>query len=736
MLTVIFIITGLALLFLGGVVVYSNPRSSINRWLGLFIGSGVLWLLANLLANLTTDPGLYLRFSRWATLGAAIIPLAFLMFCLNYAGRIGRVASGVGAKRSQRLLITLALPVVALIAMIPTPLNIKSASVQSQEIIPGLAYYLLLVIFVVYFVMGSYVLLGEYRVARQLKRQQLYYILLGTFLSLVPGLFISGILPLFGISKPAAYSPVVVVFFAAFTTLAIVRHKLLDVRFAIARAVAYLGSVLILALIYSVIFFVIFDRVLNLNISTLAQALLALSTGIAGLFFPIVRQRFDKLTNTLFYRDAYDPQELFAELNKTLVSSLDTKYLMNQSISIIETAIKPDYAAVGFSGVEDKYRIFSSRKLNFIENTLKPIRQATPHVHHKVIIADYLEDTAHGGLKKVMKDNNIAVIVRLTQDVRSTQEGLGYLILGNKRSGNPYTPQDVRTLETVANELIIAVQNALHYEEIQKFNEQLQARVDAATRKLRSTNEKLKALDETKDDFISMASHQLRTPLTSVKGYLSMVLEGDAGKLNDTQKKMLGQAFVSSQRMVFLIADLLNVSRLKTGKFVIEPAPTDLTHMIQEELDQLTETAEAREITIIYKKPKNFPQLMLDETKMRQVVMNFVDNAIYYTPAGGHIEIKLEEVAHGIELRVIDNGIGVPKHEQHHLFTKFYRAANARKARPDGTGLGLFMAKKVIVAQGGSLIFDSKEGVGSTFGFRFPHRTVVVTHQPVAAEPA
>ncbi|MEI9913446.1 MAG: sensor histidine kinase [Candidatus Saccharibacteria bacterium] len=110
---------------------------------------------------------------------------------------------------------------------------------------------------------------------------------------------------------------------------------------------------------------------------------------------------------------------------------------------------------------------------------------------------------------------------------------------------------------------------------------------------------------------------------------------------------------------------------------------------------------------------------MLDETKTRQVIMNFVDNAIYYTPAGGKIHVGLVDNPSSVELRVEDNGIGVPVTEQHHLFTKFYRAGNARKARPDGTGLGLFMAKKVILAEGGSIIFESQEGKGSTFGFVF-----------------
>jgi len=236
----------------------------------------------------------------------------------------------------------------------------------------------------------------------------------------------------------------------------------------------------------------------------------------------------------------------------------------------------------------------------------------------------------------------------------------------------------------------------------------------------------LLALDEAKDDFISMASHQLRTPLTSVKGYLSMVLEGDAGKISPHQRKLLGQAFSSSQRMVYIIADLLNVSRLRTGKFMIEPASVNLADMVEQELAQLKESAAARNLKLIYKKPAKFPQLMLDDTKTRQIIMNFVDNAIYYTPSGGKICVKLTETPASVELRVEDNGIGVPKSEQPHLFTKFYRAANARKARPDGTGLGLFMAKKVIIAQDGSLIFESKEGQGSTFGFIFSKSKLAV----------
>jgi signal transduction histidine kinase len=290
------------------------------------------------------------------------------------------------------------------------------------------------------------------------------------------------------------------------------------------------------------------------------------------------------------------------------------------------------------------------------------------------------------------------------------QRLVGVMVVGFTDHQQDHLGEFEKTLFIRLSEAVgIAIDHKMLLEENQRIVGQLER-----------SNRQLRLLDRTKDDFISMASHQLRTPLTSVKGYISMVLEGDGGKLNEQQAKLLTQAFVSSQRMVYLISDLLNVSRLKTGKFVIETVPVNLADVIEEEVAQLQETAKGRNLELKFHKPQDFPSLMLDETKLRQVIMNFIDNAVYYTPTGGHIEVHLTETPQSVEFTVVDDGMGVPKREQHHLFSKFYRAHNAKRARPDGTGLGLFMAKKVIVAQGGATIFRSQEGKGSTFGFTFP----------------
>lgn len=313
-------------------------------------------------------------------------------------------------------------------------------------------------------------------------------------------------------------------------------------------------------------------------------------------------------------------------------------------------------------------------------------------------------DTNHQSLRTILHDE-IGIHHLYITKLESRKKVTGIMMVGLSNEPNI---DDIELIERLAEPTGIAVDNRLLFEENRKVVLQLQ-----------QMNDKLTEIDSTKDEFISMASHQLRTPLTSMKGYVSMVLDGDVGDINEQQRTMLQQAFDSSQRMVYVISDLLNVSRLRSGKFTITTSPINLADIMEGELRQLSASANARNISFVYTKPESFPIIDLDEMKIRQVIMNFLDNALYYTQSGGHVTIDLRHTANEITCAITDTGLGVPKKEQPYLFTKFYRAQNARKMRPDGTGLGLYMAKKVIVAQGGSVIFSSEEGAGSTFGFRF-----------------
>ena len=666
-------------------------------------------------------------------------PIMIVFFSVLFAQRFLYVKS-LGRIPNAVLLLCvlgLSLPLLFVKNFITTSLVVKSYG--KQVILNPREYLLYSVLLLTCFMVTLALTYLKSTTGRyNLERQQARIFLGGYAASCFLGVFFNLILPGFGDYSLIAVGPPFTTIFVLAIAYAIARHKLFDVRLVVARTLGYASSLLLLSLLYGVVIFGAANVIFGLHFSLASQAFLSMATSFLALVFGQFRKQFDRITNRVFYRDSYEPQELFDNLNKVLVSTVNLKILLRQSSHILANSLKSTYCFVGLRETEtSSRRIIGTDTFDFKEADVELVRNLTLHVHETVIIADYL-DQKHTLLKEVMQRNGIAVIVRMAASVHRKEEGIGYIVLGSKKSGNPYTNQDSGVLNTVSKELIIAVQNALRFEEIENFNITLQTKVNEATRKLRRSNEKLKELDETKDDFISMASHQLRTPLTSVKGYISMVLEEDAGKITPTQRDMLGQAFFSSQRMVYLIADLLNVSRLKTGKFIIERTPIQLDQIVQQELRQLQETAAARSLTLQFDKPDSFPVMMLDETKTRQIIMNFIDNAIYYTPTGGHIIVRLINNEHSVELRVEDNGIGVPKNEQQHLFTKFYRAGNARQARPDGTGLGLYMAKKVIVAQGGSLIFNSVEGQGSSFGFVFSKNLAADpdTTQPIIAIPA
>jgi signal transduction histidine kinase len=596
-----------------------------------------------------------------------------------------------------------------------------------KEIILDKSAYLAYSVFLLSCLAGGLLhIYNKSKTLRGLAKRQAQFFFAGFILTSIFGVYFNLILPWFGNYRLIWLGPLFTNAFIIATGYSLIKHRMFDMRLVVARSFGYIMSLITLASIYGFLVFGVARFIFDVQFSVTFQIYLSAATGIIALSFSWFKRFYDRATKRLFYRDAYDPQAFFDELNKVLVSTIDIDLLLREVAKIIAAHLNVQFCIIGVRGEGNVGRhIVGTVNKHLSEADIRKVRHLTSPIHRTVLATDDLtsEDEL---LRQILIKNDVALLAQLRDDITVTKESLGFITLGNKRGGTLFNAQDSKVMEAVANELTIAIQNALRFEEIQEFNITLRQRIDEATRKLRHTNEKLRQLDQTKDDFISMASHQLRTPLTSVKGYVSMVLEGDAGKVTPLQRKLLNQSFVSAQRMVYLISDLLNVSRLRTGKFVIESIPCNLAKIIKDEIEQLQETAKGRGLALTYNMPEKFPTLMLDETKIRQVIMNFIDNAIYYTPTGGHISVSLLDKAESVEFTVTDDGIGVPKHEQHHLFSKFFRAHNAKRARPDGTGLGLFMAKKVVVAQGGAIIFKSKEGHGSIFGFSFAKEKIQV----------
>ena len=499
---------------------------------------------------------------------------------------------------------------------------------------------------------------------------------------------------------------------------AITRHGLFDIRLAIVRSVTYTALIITLAGVYSAITFVA-SSLFNFGKASIGQIILniSISLGLVFLFQPLKRF-FDKITNKIFYKDAYNTDDFFEKLNKILGFTTDLRGLLERTAVEIAKTLKGEQALFFINTSEGHFATAGTPKHKQLPKSDVDQFSNVPLGKNGVIIASLMEDS--DPIKRIMISHRIELVLPLVQDSNI----IGYLCLGDHLTSN-YTSRDIKVLNTISNELIIAIQNALAVQEIREFNITLQQRIANATRELRASNAQLRHLDKAKDEFLSMASHQLRTPLTSVKGYISMILDGDAGKVSPDQKNLLGEAFNNSERMVSLINDFLSISRIQTGRFVIEKTPIDLSLVVEQEVNSLRTNATARQMELVYERPENLPIMDIDEGKIRQVIMNFIDNAIYYSHPNTKININLNAQTGEILFTVKDTGIGVPKAERDQLFTKFFRATNAKKTRPDGSGVGLFLAKKVVDDHGGKIIFDSIEGKGSTFGFSLPIKPLV-----------
>lgn len=502
--------------------------------------------------------------------------------------------------------------------------------------------------------------------------------------------------------------------FAIGFMVSVMRGRLLDIKLYAVRSVVYVLSLATLVAVYVLVALATSSWFLGQSsLSPAYDAVNIISALLLAFIFQPVKRFFDHITNSLFFRDNYDTSEFYARLSRLLAGTTDLKGLLRQAAEEIASTLKAEYSL--FYVYDDARHVLigtHGSHQHMLVRDARLIGDAVARHGGGVIMADLADDELHD----MLVSRGASIVLPL---YRGGDNMTGYLLLGDHRS-SAYSIRDTRALETVADELALAIQNALSVQEVKELNATLQERIDEATKELRASNSKLQKLDQAKDEFVSMASHQLRTPLTSVKGYISMVLEGDAGEITPMQDKLLSEAFASSERMVHLINDFLNVSRLQTGRFMLDARPTDLAKVVGQEVDSLRSTAQARSLTLQYRAPSRLPILYVDEGKLRQVIMNFLDNAIYYSREHTSIKVKLASEAGEMIMEVHDTGIGVPEAEQVHLFSKFFRATNARKQRPDGTGVGLYLAKKVITAHGGKMIFSSVEGEGSVFGFRLP----------------
>lgn len=696
-------------LVIGLLVYLKNRRDRSNQLFFLFALAVIGWLIVNDLSNVgSLSYQLLLSLNKLVFIFPAIIAVFALMFAISYTGLRKHLSGPASAVLYGVAVVMVAASATSLVVAGITQRPSGIIDIQFGRL--AILYFAYLLVYFGAFVAIFY---RAWRRSSGVDRVRYQYVVAGIFLSFAVALFTNLVLPLVGSNFSfVVYAPFATLFMLGSISYGMIRHRLFDIKRTVARAALYVLLLALFAAIYGIVAFV-FSAVTFHSIHW-DQSQLIVSVVIAlvlAITFQPLRRIFERASDRVFFRDHYDSQEVLNRFSQILVSELDLDRVLKRSLTSICRELRIQYGQVIIFNHDRVYRVEHFGPLPKKLMVVPELKKLGSHL----VVADELED---GERRLLMEEHGI----RVSTTLRTRDEFVGYLLLGDKLSGDIYGNQDVDLIEIIIKELAVAIMNAKAYAEIAEFNVTLQERVDHATNRLRVANRHLKELDKAKDEFISMASHQLRTPLTTIKGYLSMLLEGDAGRLTHTEKEYVDYAFGASERMVNLISDLLNVSRLSAGRFLIQATPTDMVQMVADEVRQLQSHAAAKNITLTYEPPsKKLAPVELDDNKTRQVVMNFIDNAIYYTKQGG-VTVRLEKAGMGVRLEVQDSGIGVPEAAKKKLFSKFFRADNAQTVRPDGTGLGLYLAKRVVEDQGGTIIFRSTEGKGSTFGFELPFK--------------
>jgi PAS domain S-box-containing protein len=227
-------------------------------------------------------------------------------------------------------------------------------------------------------------------------------------------------------------------------------------------------------------------------------------------------------------------------------------------------------------------------------------------------------------------------------------------------------------------------------------------------------------IEKAKDEFISLTSHQLRTPLTSISFFSEMLASSRAGKLSPRQQEYAEKIHLSTTRMIRLVGNILNVSRIELDRLKVEPQETDIVYLVKDYIEEAQPIAHAKKVQLIFHGPQS-AEAKIDASLLGQVIHNLLTNAIRYSSEeNGKVWVELNQVDDDYQITVSDNGIGIPKNAQSRIFERFYRADNAINIEGQGTGLGLYLAKMIMEAAGCQIWFESKENKGTTFYLRIP----------------
>lgn len=704
-------------LLLGFFSYTKNPKSATNKLFLILTLILSLWAVTNYFSiQSKTADDVFFWIKLVLTVTSPMVPVIYLL-TRAFPGRT------IGISTYKLLLIIIFILVTQILSL--SGMVYQGVIITNDGVTPvpaaGIFWYGVNIVGFLFLTLHT--LYKKYKVFKGLEKIQLKYLILGvasTFILAAITNFVA--VSLFKVTFLVALGPLFTLILVGFISYAIIKHSFLDIGLVVGRTVAYMILLLTLSAAYAGGIFLTSSFFLKEEIrSSQAIIYLVLALFIALTFQPL-KQLLEKFSDKLFYRGRYDSNQLLSTLAHIMSVNIELHALTTQILQTLLTEMRISKGAFVLKGENAKYTTISlgfSYQLDTTHSQLIPLLST-----HGMITFDELEE---GTLKEEMRSLGISIakVLHVKEDI------IGFLILGEKASGEVYSEQDLKVLDILAPEMAVAMQNAESYEKIKKFNVILSEEVKRATQDLQHANFRLKQLDQLKDDFVSVASHELRTPMTAIRSYAWMALNRPDIPLSEKMKKYLSRTLISTERLINLVNDMLNVSRIEAGRIEIRPQVFDILALVNEIVSEVEPKADEKMVRLQVVNTTT-AKLFADPDKVHQVLLNLIGNALKFTPTDGTIAISFFTDGKVVEVLVKDSGVGISREDLSKLFRKFERLDNSyvAAATSGGTGLGLYISKSLIELMHGR-IWATSEGLGkgTTFAFALPIATKEIMDQ-------
>ncbi len=591
----------------------------------------------------------------------------------------------------------------------------------------GVLHHIWFGIFIFYTILFFINIIDAYLHNNGLLKKQAGIILVGFFIYSIAGL---AILPAYNIGLfPISYLAIPIS--TMFVIYAILRYRFMDIGYVFGRLFVYISSI---ASILGIAYLIIFStRYFSWQLPDvwLFNIILLLSLSI----YPAIFLFFEKFASKYFYYTFYSVQQVLIDTGKRLNRVLEMDKLVNIIFKTISETMKVDQISIYLKNKNGKYSLidnfgFDKSKTGdlVINESLNDYLEKTSLFLSYEKLLSLVEKSPKEDLDKLrnlsiqMLDCNVSLCLPLILE----KDVVGIILLGPKMNSDNYSEQDEQLLSTLASQISLALINARNYSQLQTFNIRLEATVKKRTEELRKANENLQKADRLKSEFVSIASHQLRSPLTIIKGYLSVLLEGDYGLISEEVKKPLQIVFDANERLINFSNDLLDLNMMEEGKMTLNFEPVSLQNVIGGILKQIEKHLEDKKVAIEFIPPvSKLPDIQGDASKLEQVIYNLIDNAVKYSPLG-KVFIKLAQKGEKQVVSIKDTGEGMTPDELAGLFEKFSRGKVGKKVTTKGSGIGLFIAKKFVEMHSGKIWAESEGiGKGSVFYVELPETIIV-----------